>query len=105
MNPLQMLEDLIEQGLQPAHRMFWLGFGFLPQKQNAIAIDPDNLPTDDQCHAVTGLDVLVLIKGYETNYRPLRQLCGSLYRARPRRLQVHDLDYGKAAYLKLGGRL
>lgn len=105
MNPLQALEDLVKQGLQPARRIIWLGVGFLPAKQNAIAIDPDHLPTDEQCEVVMGFDVLVLIKGFQTKYWTLRKLCGSLCQARPRRLQVHDLDYNKAAYLKLGGLL
>jgi hypothetical protein len=104
-NPLQALQDLADQGLQPHLRMIWLGLGFLPDKQNAIEIHPDHLPTDLQCAAVCGLDVLVVIKGYETRYGTLVRLCHLLYQAGPRCLQVHDLDYKKAAYLKHGGKL
>jgi hypothetical protein len=105
LNPLQALQDLVDQGLQPSYRTIWLGLGFLPPKQNTIEILPDCLPTDVQCRAVCGLDVILLIKGFETRYGTLIRLCGALYQARPRRLQVHDLDYQKAAYLKLGGRI
>lgn len=104
MNPLQELQELCKRGLQPLDRMIWLGVGFLPQKFNAIEIDPDYLPTDEQCLAVSGLDVLVLIKGYRTNWGVVRRLCGALYQARPRCLQLYDLDYRKVAFLKLGGQ-
>jgi hypothetical protein len=105
LNPLQALQDLFDQGSQPSCRTMWLGLDFLPEKQNAIEILPACLPTDVQCRAVCGLDVILLIKGFETRYGILIRLCGSLYQARPRRLQVHDLDYQKTAYLKLGGRI
>lgn len=104
-NPLQELQDLADQGLQPSRRLIRLGLDFLPGKHNVIEIHPDCLPTDVQCRAVCGLDVIVLIKGYDTSYGILWRLCGSLYQARPRRLQVHDLDYQKVAYLKLGRRV
>lgn len=102
-NPLQALQDLVDQYLQPAQRMIWLGLGFLPGKQNAVFIDPSMLPTDPQCIAVRGLDVIVLIKGYTIQYGILKRLCDSLWQASPRRLQVHDLDFNKAAYLRIGG--
>lgn len=102
MNPLQALQDLADQGKQPFDRMIWIGLGILPPKQNAILIDPACLPTDAQCRALAGLDVLVLIKGHQARWSTLRTLCNALYQAQPRRLQVHDLDYARVAFLKLG---
>lgn len=97
------LLDLIEQGMQPAGRMVWLGLGEKPAKRNALLIDVDNLPSDSDCKAVAGLDVVLSFHGYSTKYGTLRRLCGSLYQGRPRRLQVIDLDYKRMAFLKLGG--
>jgi hypothetical protein len=59
MNSLQPLHDLVARGLQPWRREFWIGLGFLPPKRCAIAIDPAHLPTDADCSAVVGLDVIL----------------------------------------------
>jgi hypothetical protein len=101
-NPLRQLEALAAQGMQPVRREVWLGLGFRPPKRCAIAIDPLRLPTGSDCGAVTGLDVMLCYHGHSTRYGVLRDLCGSLYRARPRRLLVIDLDFGHLAFLKLG---
>lgn len=87
----------------PVNELIWLGLGFRPPKRNALSIDPGHLPTDTECFSVAGLDVVLLFDGYHIKYSVLRLLCGSLYAARPKRLQVIDRDYGKVAYLKLGG--
>lgn len=100
---LAPLIELRSNGFMPKDSLIWLGLGFRPPKRNALALDPERLPTDEECRAVAGLDVLVCINGYLTKYGILRRLCGSLLQARPRRLQVHDLDYGRFAFLKLGG--
>ncbi|CAN5390611.1 hypothetical protein BH11PSE11_BH11PSE11_12310 [soil metagenome] len=104
MNALQPLADLATRGMQPVRREVWLGLGFKPMRRNAIEIDPAQLPTDSECNAVTGLDVIVCIRGYATAYGKLQRLCGALYQARPRRLQVVDHDHKKIAFLKLAGR-
>jgi hypothetical protein len=101
-NPLHQLASLADAGMQPVRREVWLGLGFLPPKRCAIAIDPLRLPTGSDCSAVAGLDVMLCYHGHSTRYGVLRDLCGSLYRARPRRLLVIDLDYGRLAFLKLG---
>lgn len=101
-NPLHQLDALAAQGMQPVRREVWLGLGFLPPKRCAIAIDPLHLPTGSDCGAVAGLDVMLCYHGHSTRYGVLRDLCASLYRARPRRLLVIDLDYGRLAFLKLG---
>jgi hypothetical protein len=104
MSALRPLQDLVGRGMQPAKRLVWLGLGFEPKKRCSIAIDPDHLPTEAESTAVAGLDVILLIHGYTTSYKPVRKLCAQLYAARPRRLQVIDLDYRRVAYLVLGGR-
>jgi hypothetical protein len=101
-NPLHQLASLAADGMQPVRREVWLGLGFRPPKRCAIAIDPLRLPTGSDCEAVAGLDVMLCYHGHSTRYGVLRDLCGSLYRARPRRLLVIDLDYGRLAFLKLG---
>jgi hypothetical protein len=101
--PLQPLQALIERGLQPRCRMIWLGLDFLPPKQNAIEIHSNALPSTAACAILRGLDVIVLFDGQFTSYGVLRQFCSALYAASPRRLQVHDLHFGKAAFLRLGG--
>jgi hypothetical protein len=101
-NPLHELASLAAAGMQPVRREVWLGLGFLPPKRCAIAIDPLCLPTGSDCRAVAGLDVMLCYHGHSTRYGVLRDLCGSLYRALPRRLLVIDLDYGRLAFLKLG---
>lgn len=103
MNPLQQLETLAENGMQPVGRLIWLGVGFLPPKRCAIAIDPNNLPSMANCWPVVGLDVVVLYHGDTTRYGALRSLCDGLYQAQPRRLQVIDLDARRIAFLKLMG--
>lgn len=90
-----------ERGLAPADGIIYLGLGFRPPKANAIAIDPDHLPSDRECHAVAGLDVVVIYRGESTGYGVLRKLTGSLYQALPRRLVVVDLDRGRHAFLKM----
>jgi len=39
--------------------------------------------------------------GHSTRYGVLRDLCGALYAAMPRRLLAIDLDFGRLAFLKL----
>lgn len=101
MSPLQLLHNLAARNLQPVRREVWLGIGFRPPKRCAIAIDPSNLPTNDDCWAVAGLDVIVCYRGNDTRYGTLRSLCNSLYQACPRRLMLIDLDYKRFAFLKL----
>lgn len=98
--PLQRLRN---GGLQPTGALIWLGLGLSLPKRNSLTIDPANLPTDVECRAVAGLDVIVCINGYATKYGVLRHLCGVLLEARPTRLQVIALDYKRIAFLKLGG--
>lgn len=102
-NPLHALDNLAAQGLQPVRREVWLGVGFRPPKRCAIAIDPHNLPKDGDCRSVAELDVIVVYHGDSVRYGALRGLCGALYQAGPRRLQVIDLDARHIAFLKLGG--
>lgn len=92
-----------ERGLAPVGGILYLGLGFLPPKLNAIAIDPDHLPTDHECHAVAGLDVVLIYRGDSTRYGVLRKLTGSLYQALPRRLMIVDLDHNRHAFLKTVG--
>lgn len=101
---LQPLIALRAAGMVPHDNQIWLGLGIRPPKANAVEIDPAHLPTDDECTAVAGLDVLLTFCGFIMPYKTLRTLCGSLYQARPCRLQLYDLDYKKTAFLKLGGR-
>lgn len=90
-----------ELGLAPADGILWLGVGMLPPKRNAIQVDPANLPTALDCHAVAGLDVVLVFPGYQTRYGALSTLCDRLYKARPRRLLLVDIDYNRTAFLKL----
>lgn len=99
---MQPLFNLAAAGLQPLRREVWLGLGFRPPKRCAIAIDPFALPGNQDCRAVAGLDVLLCYHGHSTRYGVLRDLCGALQRAQPRRLLAIDLDYGRVAFLKLG---
>jgi hypothetical protein len=103
MSALALLDNLAMTGLQPVRREVWLGLGFLPPKRCAIAINPTQLPTNAQCGAVAGLDVLVVYHGNDIRFNALNRLCSSLYAAGPRRLQAIDLDAKRVAYLKLGG--
>ena len=102
-NPLQQLDNMIAAGMQPVRREIWLGIGFRPPKRCAIELDPVNLPTEADCRAVTGLDVLLVYHGQAVRYNVLRTLCDYLYRAAPRRLQLIDLDAKRVAFLKLMG--
>ena len=103
MSALQPLKDMAKRGMQPSQRIVWLRLGITPPKRNAIKIDPDNLPSDSDCAAVAGLDVILCLNGYVTRYGTVKRLCESLMLGRPRRLQLIDHDYKKIAYLKLGG--
>lgn len=103
MSAFRPLQDLLDREMQPAGRMVWLGLGITLRKSNALEIDPNNLPTDSECKAVASLDVVLSYYGHATKYGTLRRLCGSLYQAQPRRLQVIDLDVKRMAFLKLGG--
>jgi hypothetical protein len=93
-------EDL---GLAPVGSLLYLGIGFTPPKQNAIRIDPDSLPTLRECHAVAGLDVVMVFRGHDVRYSTIRSLTDTLFRSCPRRLQLVDLDYKRIAFLKLAG--
>ena len=104
MNPLKPLQALMERCQQPAGQIVWLGLGTTPPKRNALLIDTDRLPTDDECSGVAGLDVVLSYHGYATRYGTLARLCGSLYQARPRRLQIIDLDLKRIAFIKIAGR-
>ena len=103
MSSLSPLIELRAIGAMPKTGLIWLGLGCRPQRRNALALNPDQLPSDEECKCVAGLDVVLLINGYITKYADLRRLCGSLLSNRPRRLQVIDLDYKRIAFLKMGG--
>jgi len=105
MNPLKQLEDLAVRGMQPVGGLIWLGLDFVPPKRNALLINTSRLPTDQECNAVAGLDVVLLYQGFATKYGTLIRLCGSIYQARPRRLQIVDLNFHQIAFLKLGREL
>ena len=90
-------------GLAPVGSLVYLGIGFKPPKQNAIRIDQARLPTDRECHAIAGLDVVVVFHGHDVRYFTIRSLTDALHRASPRRLQLIDLDYQRIAFLKLAG--
>jgi hypothetical protein len=92
-----------ELGLAPADGVIYLGLGFRPPKRNAIALDPERLPSDRDCYAVAGLDVVLIYRGEEVKYGTLRKLTGSLYQAMPRRLIIVDLDRSRCAFLKTVG--
>jgi hypothetical protein len=105
MGTLQQLLTLRESGMQPVAGIVWIGLSLTPPKHNALLIDPENMPTDADCLAVAGLSVVLSFYGYVTKYGTLRRLCGSLLQARPRRLQLIDLDRKRVAFLKLGGSI
>lgn len=101
MSTLKELDRIrTEHGLAPVNGLIYLGLGFRPPKANAIAIDPAHLPTDRDCFAVAGLDVVLVYRGDSAKYGVLRKLTGSLYQARPRRLLIIDLDRSRSAFLK-----
>jgi hypothetical protein len=89
-NPLRPLTDLAARNLQPLRREVWLGIGFHPPKR--CAIDPANLPTQADCRAVAGLDVILTYNGGTTRYGTLRGLCGAP--------QVQDAEPFKAARMR-----
>lgn len=99
--PMKPLFDLIAADLQPIRREVWLGLGFCPPKRCAIAINPLALPSNRDCRAVAGLDVMLCYHGHSTRYGVLRNLCAALLQAGPRRLMVIDIDYRRLAFLKL----
>jgi hypothetical protein len=103
MNPLQLLESMRDRGAMPRAGEIWLVLGIPIERRNALTIPFDNLPTDQDCTAVAGLDVVLCFYGYLTSYGILQRLCGSLLVGRPRRLLVVDLDLKKIAFLKLAG--
>lgn len=98
---LQPLRDLAERGMQPRFGEIWLGVDFKPLRRNAIAIESGAMPTDADCAALAGLDVILTFHGFATRYGVLRRLSGSIYQARPRRLLLIDLDVKKTAFLKM----
>jgi hypothetical protein len=102
-NPLQPLQDLTDQGHQPARREFWLFLGMAPNRSYGLRIDPASLPTDHDCRSLTGLDIVLVFNGYLTKYGTLRRLCGSILAARPNLFWIFDRDLMKIAHLKIGG--
>jgi hypothetical protein len=90
-----------EHGLAPADGTIWLGIGFRPKRANAIEIDPARLPSESECAAVAGLDVVLIFPGDLIRYGQLRTLSDRLYRSRPRRLLLVDSDHKRTAFLKL----
>ena len=104
-NPLQLLQDLIECGLQPARREFWLFLDATPNRTYGLRINAENLPTDNDCKALTGLNIVLIFNGYLTKYGTLRRLCGSILAARPHLFWILDLDRKKIVHLKIGARI
>lgn len=102
MNTLKPLQDVLDQGMQPAHAEFWLFLDLPAYRTNGLVISSCQLPSADDCRAVAGLDVILVFEGDRTSYAILRRLCGLLLSARPRRLQALVHDYKKMAYLKHG---
>ena len=98
MASFQALRALLQQGMQPTDRMVWIGLDFALKKRNAIMVSSASLPSREDCRAVAGLDVIVV--GHCASYGPLRRLCGSLYQANPRILQLIDLGFEYVVYLK-----
>lgn len=103
MSSLADLQELRAAGLMPADRIIWIGLGFVPPKQNAIGVGFDQMPTAAQCLGVVGLDVILIYKGHVTKYGAVRNLSNAIYQAKPRRLQLIDLDFHRVAFLKLVG--
>lgn len=105
MSTLKELDRIrIEQGLAPLNGLIYLGLGFRPPKLNAIALDPDHLPTDQECYAIAGLDVVLVYRGDSVSYGVLKKLTGSILQALPRRLMIVDLDCSRYAFLKTVGK-
>jgi len=103
MSTIADLEMAREIGLAPDDGIIYLGIGFSPPKRNSIEIDSNHLPTQEQCFAVAGLDVVLVFHGDLVRYGTLRTLADRLYQSRPRRLQLIDLDYQRIAFLKMAG--
>lgn len=103
MSTLSQLAAIREAGMAPVDCMIYLGIGFRPPKQNAIEINPERLPSAAECHAVAGLDVMLIFHGHEVRYGVLRELTRTLQNSQPRRLQLIDIDHKCVAYLKLAG--
>lgn len=101
---LSALKEVLHLGRMPRGRIIWLGLGITPPKTNSIKIEIDNLPSQEECMSMVGLDVILTYCGNLTSYRTLRTLCNALLNARPRRLQAVDVDIKKVAFLKLGGQ-
>lgn len=101
---MQPLADLAKRGQQPRFGQIWIGLGFRLPKRNAINIDPTDLPTDVECAALAGLDVILVYPGNTTGYAVLRRICGSIYAARPRRLMIVDSDFKKFAFLRVANK-
>lgn len=104
MSDLTDLLKLRMDGMQPFKREIWIGWGFMPPKGSAVRLDPDRPISARDCAAVAGLDVLLCFAGSAIPYRRLREICGGLLQANPRRLILIDSDFKKQAFLKLGGR-
>ncbi|SFA85026.1 hypothetical protein SAMN04515620_10548 [Collimonas sp. OK607] len=102
MSALVQLKEAVDAGGMPDKRIVWLGLGITPPKFNSIKIEFDDLPTDDECLSVAGLDVVLTYCGDLIRYSILWKICKALLKARPRRLQIVDLDTKRVAFLKLG---
>lgn len=102
MSTLIQLKEAFDAGGMPDGRIVWLGLGITPPKLNAIKIEIDELPTDKECLSVVGLDIVLTYRGNLTKYGILLKICGTLLQARPRRLQIVDVDTNHIAFLKLG---
>jgi hypothetical protein len=104
MTTFTLLNEVRDSGRMPRGRIIWLGLGITPLKTNSIKIEINNLPSREECVSIVGLDVILTYCGNLTPYRTLLNLCNALLSARPRRLQVVDVDIKKVAFLKLGGQ-
>lgn len=104
MNPLRPLAEMRNRGSMPRAGEIWLGLGLPLKRRNALTIPFNELPSDADCEAIAGLDVVLCFQGYYTRYGILRRICDSLLAGRPRRLLVIDVDLQKTAFLKLAER-
>lgn len=100
---LAQIGESVAAGFMPADRIVWLGLGMTPPKRSAIKLEIDDLPTDDEYMSLVGLDIMLTYCGNLTKYNTLLKICGALLHARPRRLQIIDIDGKHIAFLKLGG--
>jgi hypothetical protein len=46
---LAPLVAIRQAGLMPKHGLIWLGLGHLPPKRSALSINPESLPSEDDC--------------------------------------------------------